>query len=422
MTDVANPDFTDPSQFAPGADEGTDEVGNRWALTGNASLDAPDVFVPFPPAIDLDGLATRVDRFAYDLLDPSLNRIGELHPVVVIDGSNVAPQIRTSVQGNVARRLDSLTLLPTDAAAINARTDRIRPSWVDQDGTAYPLGVYRVVDATVVQFSGGDRVEMVGADESSSHRSRIPRSLSWARDTPGADMIDELAGLLDIAELDADVTLAALGEPLAFPIGSADWGDVYAKVAEALGLLPPHFTNAGAWRWRHVPDWEAAEPDHVYSTDPSAPSSQRRVIQHTLTRSVSLFDAPNTWIATNTGATAAAIVGRYTLPDSAPNSVARIGVEVLADPIDNVGFAGPDAATAAARAAAATALDDIGSASFSAPLDARHDLYDLIEADRYRYREVGVQGRLAPGERFGHSLRRVYLTTDDDGAYLSGAL
>lgn len=375
-----------------------------------------------PPAIDLDGIGSRTDLFVYEVLDPSLNVIGELHPVVSIDGSDAAPSIRASVQGSVGRTLTDLILLPDEAADFDARLDRIRVVWVDADGTRYPLGVHRVADATAAQFSGGDRVELTLADESVAHRARIPRSLSWPRDTPGAEIIEQLAGLLAVPLLAADPTTAALGEPLAFPVGSVDWPDVYAKVAEALGMLAPHFTNEGAWRWRHAPDWEQAQPDHRYSTSPDAPSRQRRIVNRSLTRSVTLLDSPNTWVATNTGAGPAAIVGRYTLPASAPNSFEQLGVVLLADPVENVGFASAAAADAAARAAAARSMDDIGSASLDTPLDARHDLYDLIEGDGLRYREVGYSGRLSVGAAIGHSLRRVYLASDPPGPYVGGVL
>jgi hypothetical protein len=421
VTEIADPDFTDPDQFAPRATEGVDSDGNTWTLLGDAELVATDPRVYFPAQIDLTNGGSRMDRFAYTLYDPDLNVIGELNPIVTIDGRDVAPEVDTSIEGNTNRRLNSLRLIPTEATDIDPRTDRVGPSWVDQDGTYYPLGVFRLLDATTVEFSGGDDVETTWGDESAAHHTPNTRSLSWGRGYPIADIIGQIAGVLGITSVDADPTTADIGEPLAYPVGTADWYDIYTAVASAAGMLPPFFALDGSWRWRTAPDWDTALPDHVFSTDLTAPIVEQRIVESSLVRSVTMLASPNTWYAVNTAAGAARIVGSYQLPASAPNSVERTG-EVVAEFVEVAGLSNPAAATAAARAAAAGAMDDIGSGSMLTPLDATIELYDSIQADGYLYRSVGSSVTLAPGEPQSIDLRRVYLSTDLEGPYLGGVL
>lgn len=372
-----------------------------------------------PAQIDLPS-GSRLDTFRYDVLDIGLNLTGEIHPVVTEDGSAAAPRVRASIQGATNRVLDDVRLIP-DEATLDPRVDRVRPNWVDVDGTAYPLGVYRLVDTSVVQFSGGDHIEATFADESSAHRSPTTRSLSWSRNAEVADIIDQLAGILDVPVTDADPTTATLGEAMVFPAGSQDWFDVYAKVSSAAGFLTPYFDLSGAWRWRTAPDWESVQPDHIWTTSFDAPLTQRRIVQQTFARSVTLLDAHNVFYAVNTASKGAPIRGSYQLPASAPNSVERTGVAVAAYE-ENAGLGSQQAADAAARALAVGAMDDVGSAQVKTALDPRADLYDAVQADDLLYRLVGWSCRLMPGEPQSHDLRRAYRASDPDGDYFGGVV
>ncbi len=407
-----------PLQYygAPGDAYGA--VGDVWGETPSPPAPPPP-YTPIPE-IDLTG-GSRVDLFRYDLLDSSLNLVGGINPVVTIDGSVCAPSIRASIQGNAYRVMDSLVLTPEDATRIDPRLNRIRPNWVDVNGDVYPLGVYRVVDTSVIQFSGGDHIEATCADESAVHHSPTTRSLTWTRDTLVADIIDQLAGVLNVPVTDADPTTAVLGEPLGYPQGSTDWFDVYTAVAAAAGMLPPYYTLEGVWRWRTAPDWASAPPDHTFSTDLTAPQSQQRVVESSLVRSVTLFDSPNEFRAYNPAARGAPIVGVYRLPASAPNSVERTGV-VVAAYTEVAGLATQAAADAAARASAAAAMDDVGSAQMSTPLDARIDLFSTFSADGLLYRTVGYSARLMPGEQQQHDLRRIYAEGDEEGPFFGGLI
>ncbi len=350
-----------------------------------------------------------------------MNVVGEVHPVVTTDGSDSSPRVRASIQGSSLRTLNNVVVTPDEATTIDPRSARIRPNWVDQDGTAYPLGVYRMVDAAAVQFSGGDHIETTWADESTVHHSPTTRAMSWPRGTYVTDIIDQLAGILHVPDTEADPTTETLGEPLAFPPGSTDWFDVYEKVAAAAGFLTPYFDLAGVWRWRSAPDWEAADPDHVWTTSPDAPLEQRRVVQQSTTRSVTLFDTPNVFYVVNTAAKGAPIRGEYRLPASAPNSIERTGAAV-AEWEENAAVGSQQAADAAARALSLGSLDDVGQATVKTPLDPRVDVYDTVELDGLLYRVAGWSAKLSAGEPMSHDLRRVYRNSDPEGQYFGGVL
>lgn len=371
------------------------------------------------PSVDLLP-GSRVDLFTYTITDSGLNPSGEVHPVVTEDGGTAAPRIRSSIQGNALRVLDGVQLIP-DEATLDPRVDRLAPSWVDTDGTPYPLGVYRLVDASVVQFSGGDHIDASFADESSVHHSPTTRAMSWPKGYECAAIIDQLAGILNVPFTDADPTTEVLGQNLVFPAGSTDWYDVYSKVAGAAGFLVPYFDLSGVWRWRTAPDWETVEPDHVWSTDPTAPLDQQRVVQQSSTRSVTLFDSPNVFYVVNTAAKGAPIRGRYQLPASAPNSVERTGA-VVAQWEENAAVNSQQAADAAARALSIGSLDDVGEGSVKIPLDPRVDVYDSVLLDGLLYRVVGWNCRLAPGDPMTHDLRRVFRTSDPEAAYFGGTI
>ena len=359
------------------------------------------------PQIDLPS-GSRLEVVRYDLTDPDGNLLGELNPVIKPD----APAIRTSIGGQ-ANRVLTLRIIPEQAETLDPRLMRISPYWIDTDLTAYPLGVYRILDVTVAQFSGGDKIELTCGSEDSTHHTPITRSFTWGRDTPVSEIIPEIAGVLGIGDVDADETTDVIGEPLAFPVGSADWYDVYANVAFAAGMLTPFFTLAGTWRWRIVPEWETAAADHIYSTDLTAPLAQQKIVQQSLVRSVTLLDSPNVFYAINSAARGARIVGSYRLPASAPNSAERIGEDVAAF-VEVASMATTAAANNAARAFAARTLTDIGSASMNTPLDARHELYDTVEVNGLIYQENGTGVRLSPGGEMGHDLTRVYRAGDPE--------
>jgi hypothetical protein len=68
----------------------------------------------------------------------------------------------------------------------------------------------------------------------------------------------------------------------------------------------------------------------------------------------------------------------------------------------------PEAADRAAETAGRTAFVQIGEASLDTVFDPRHDLYDLVDLDGVRWREVQWSVDLRAGAVQSHDLRRVW--------------
>lgn len=356
----------------------------------------------------------RVDRWRWDVLDAGLNLSGVVYPV-----GGRPPTVTVSIRGRVNRACRGVVLTAADAEHLNPARDFIRPVYTDARGAEWPQGVFRVVDATVTDRQAGDwqgaaAVDLTLADNTVRLQAQTHRSLSFRRDTPVSDAAVELAGWLSIPEVRIDPNSARLAEPQSWALGEVSWADAAAKLAAAGGYLPPWFDNAGVWRWRSAPVFASAEPDAVYQ-------SGGGVLFDGVTRTVTLLDEPNVWIAVNTTADQAPIVGRYYLPSSAPNSAARVGYEIP-ERVEVAGLATTAAADAAAAAAAAAAVSDVGKASLEVPFEPSTDLYWVVSVDGMKYRSVGYEFGAAAGSTTGHDLSRLWVADDRAGTTLAGAL
>jgi len=354
----------------------------------------------------------RADAWRWDVLDAALGTVGTIAPIGAGSGINV------TVGGNVNRTARDVVLTAADAAAIDPARDWLRPIYLDADGE-HPQGTFRIASAlTRPRASGVHRgqptCELTLADGSVRHQASTSRAVGLERDLPIADAVARLADWLRIADYRVDATTADLGAPLAWALGEASWSEIVGTVAKAGGMLSPHFDNAGTWRWRVAPQWQSAPPDRTYRTDAG------QVVADSAERGVALLDDPNVFYAVGAGGDAA-VSGRYAIPDSAPNSIARIGYEIP-EVIDSGGLGSTDAATAAARAAYGESEAVSGPASMSVPFDPEVDLYTLISHDGQRYRSLGHSFTTATGSLTEFSLARLWLADDEPGAMLSGAL
>lgn len=355
----------------------------------------------------------RTDRWRWDVLDAALGTIGTVVPV----GAGVS--VSVTVGGSVNRTARNLRLTDTDAASIDPARDWLRPVWVDVDGIEWPQGTFRIASATTrprkqTENREQPATDLTLADGSVRHQARNNRAVGLERDLAIADAVARLADWLRIRDYLVDPTTAALGAPLSWALGEASWSEIVGVVAKAGGMLAPHFDNAGVWRWRVAPDWATATADFTYRTDAG------QVIDDTTERAVVLLDDPNVFYAVGQG-NAAAVRGRYPIPDQAPNSVARIGYEIP-EMVESGGLGDEDAATAAARAAYGESDAVTGPASLAVPFDPAADLFAIVSHDGWRYRALGHSFNVAVGSVTEWSLARLWLPDDAAGELLSGTL
>lgn len=263
----------------------------------------------------------RIDRWRWDVLNAAFGTIGTIAPLTAS-----TPAVAVTVGGNVNRTIRGLVLTDTDAADLDPARDWVRPVYVDLDGLDWPQGTYRIVSATTRPRAEGrwiahPTVELTLADGSVRQQARTSRAVGFERDLGIADAVQRLADWLRIPSFLVDPTTAQLGSSLAWTLGEASWSEVVGVLAKAGGMLAPHFDNAGVWRWRVAPEWGTAPPDRTYAT------TAGQTIFDGNERGVALLDDPNVFYAVGQ-AGAAAVRGRYPLPDIAPNSIARIGYEI----------------------------------------------------------------------------------------------
>ncbi len=349
-----------------------------------------DVVASAVSAVDLTGRSRRVDTFGWDVLDRALNLIGTLTPEV---GASLS--VSTSGPGRVVR---GVTLTAADSAAINPTADRLRPYYVDNLGVVYPLGVYRVASSAT-----DDRAQVVAydlVDESIRFASTINRAQTWPRDYPVVLALAEWAEAIDAATVEIDPTVETLGEPVAFPVGEATWGEVGQALCEAGGMLPPHFRNTGALRCRLSPSWAEVTADHYYSLEDD------RVVAGGYTTADVYLDLPNVWYAISDNPSNASVAGRWAVPASAPHSVERIGYEV--PEVITGPYRTPAVAESAAENAGRTAFAQVGEVGLDTVFDPRHDLYGIVDLDGFRWREVQWSVDLRAGGVQRHDLRRVW--------------
>lgn len=339
----------------------------------------------------LEDRSRRTDTFGWQLLTRDRSPTGlTLQPVA---GATLTAS--TNGPGRVVRGLE----VPADTAAeIDPARHLFYPTYTDDDDTVWPLGVFRAASAAV-----DDRGLLVVydlVDESIRFGSKIHKPQTWPRHYPVADALTEWAADMGVLSVLIDPTLDTLGEPVSFPTGEATWGEVGEALTDAAGMLPPHYSNDGTLRCRLSPSWTAGLADHYYRV------SDDRVIAGGYSTSQTFLETPNVWYTVNDSPSGAGVRGRWALPPEAPNSVEAIGYEV--PEFITGAYRTPAAAAAAAERAGRTAFAQIGEATIDTVFDPRHDLYDVVDLDGTRWREVQWSVDLQAGAPHRHELRRVW--------------
>jgi hypothetical protein len=338
----------------------------------------------------------RQATFAFDLLDASGAVIGELHPV-----AESVPSIEQNINRTIKRSMDGLLLTPSDAAAVNTLSDRVRPRMVLPvgDPLAYPLGVFLFGGADSGVHSWGRDLAASMVDLTYVLDQKVATTVAYDQGTSIAAALAAQFVAAGIASYAIDPVSTLFGSPVVWPAGTSRYA-IMAEMAGMAGCFSPYFDNAGVGRVRIVPDLATAPVDLVYDLG-------GRIFADTIVETDDLLTAPNRYIVIDNSASAAPIVGVYNVPASAPFSEANRGF-VVAVVLDVQGL--ENQATANARAAAAYAEDSATFrwVSFAGAPDPRHDTFQVVDFLGERYREQRWSMRLVDGAPMTHDLRRVY--------------
>lgn len=345
--------------------------------------------------LGLVGLSARSTAYRFELLDNTEKVIGELHPA----RDDSTPVITHDTTRTICRDMANLTLIPSEAAAVNPLSDRVRPWLMLANGAEFPLGVFLFADASTPRHSYGD--SMVGAlvDKGLILDQGIPETVGISA---GADVRNLAVRLL------ADVGLISVVEsgvqdvqaPMAWPGGTSRW-QVLADLGYNVGWSPPWFDHDGVCRIERVvdpslDDVEVTYTDTVYAESPVGTND--------------LLHAVNRTIAISSDSAAQAFVGIYDVPSSEPHSFYARGFRVVE--VFNVQGIGSQAQIdKAARTLALTTgahrpvQPSVQHIVFNGPPDPRHDGYTVVEVFGLRWVEESWSLTLSPVGPMSHTLR-----------------
>lgn len=346
----------------------------------------------------LDGrVLQRSESLIFELLDASLQRIGEIHPVVT------PASIEANTAAGVARVLRNIALIPDEIAEIDTYATRLRPSWLLETRSTFPLGVFMFQGSDEeLRTYGGLTLCSLLVDQTWILAQKRRSGFSVAPGSLPSDHLRTLAaesGFLDLSGIENSSITAS--NVMGWPAGTTRL-EIMRQLCDRLGYYPPYFDNSGKLICRSVPNLDLASPDHTYNPDETS-----RIVDETATRSNNAWEAPNVYVVVNTSATAAPIVGTYEIPSDAPNSAFHRGGFEVVKTIDAPGVESVEQAEAMAKAA--YAQDNSSSwVDFDGIPDPRHDLFEIVAFDGVNYREVSWSLTLEPGGKHHHSLRRVY--------------
>lgn len=235
-------------------------------------------------------VAQRSATFRFDLLDAGLNEIGS-----VLVAADNPPTIENNTNRTIKRQMTGMVLHPSDAAAVNPMTDRLRASMILADGIVRPLGVFL--------FSGFDRKRtsygLVPSptlhDQGAIIDQPVPNTVM---NPPGSLVTDMLAQHLDGLPLPAGLSVETSGartsltSAMTWPAGTSR-ATIVNETAAVAGFYSGYFDAAGVYTFRSP---SPAGPDDPPDMDYDRDVNPSRIVADTIVVSDDLLDAPNRYI------------------------------------------------------------------------------------------------------------------------------
>ena len=344
--------------------------------------------------LDLDGVRWRADSFEFELRDQQGTVLGMLHPDM-----GRPPVITNDTTAAVPRTMTNVHLPASEGADIDVIRTRLVPFMVLQNGERFQLGEFLWASDARPQRSWGQEHATTLADKMVMFNQGLPATLGWG---PGADIglavLGVALGVLPLDQIVIDPISAALAVGVTHPIGKAR-RQVLAEFMANVGFLPPFVDRLGRLNLVNPPDMATVDPALVYDVG-------GRIIDGSVSYSDDLIDAPNVFrVYENSGQ--ATLVGTYSVPASAPHSVANRGYEIgVSEPASGLGTLAR--ANAAARALATTRNVTYRWASWDSTLDPRHDTWDPVRFLGDVWMETRQTQQLRSGGVHSHLARQVF--------------
>jgi hypothetical protein len=342
-------------------------------------------------------IGQRAESIEWELLESDLTSVGILTPLD--DGASV----QNSLGSDIMRTLDNLLLSEYDCHEINFLTARIRPVWVMDDMSRWPMGAF--------MFSASDRRSRSRPGQTTRGMSMYDQNdllLDPRREAfgilRGASIRNAMIQLVEECHIplyNIGATGAIAGDDLAWPPATPRL-KILMHLCALSGMLRPYFDNWGVLIIRSSPDLDSVEPDITYDTGPTS-----RILEETIVDSQDKFRLPNIYLVTATGVTESEISAYALVPATMPHSVQNLGREIV-EPINLPGITDTNAGFKVAEVAAAQKVSDYFIREYETSPDPRHDTMQIIGFDSINYREVSWDLPCKYGAKMKHSLRLTY--------------
>lgn len=344
-----------------------------------------DSFLDLP-----DYRGQRVDRFRFQLIN---SITGETKRWLTPNKDN-PPSLSHNTATSIKRQL-TLSLGVSDTNAIDPITDRILP-FVIIGGTTYPLGRYMFTDEADTEFTGGDRASVTLLDEGNIIEQQLEKSFT-SPSTVNVAIIQLIAGL---SLLGVNVEASSFLATGSFTAGQ-NRGQGLAAYATQGDYFPYWMDNRGTFRMIRTKDPGTSVVDLDYDAG-------NKVLRANRVRVSDILIAPNRFVVVSNSAEAgaAAMVGVYDVPPSAPHSIANRGFVVPS--ITDVQVTTQTQADAAARnlGIRQTVFERV---ALTTAIDPRHDSYNIIRYAGSNWLELAWSMELKPGGVMQHTMRKAYV-------------
>jgi len=347
--------------------------------------------------MEMDGISSRSGFWRYDVLDQNLALLGD----VDVNRDN-PPKISNDSSRKIKRTLSGLEVDPVAAETLDTIGARIRPTFVLEDGTTWPQGVFLFVDAARNRNRAGLELDGSLHDQLFILDQPTDKTVSFGRGRNLSACLESVVNRYGIRRASIESTSRNVGTPIAWAAGETTGLSIMEELCTMAGFYSPYFDNQGKLVIRAAPSPRNAIPDYSYDIGPRG-----RIVADTPVESDDLLDAPNVFIVIDDSATKTPIVGRYELPASSPISIANRGYAV-SETKSMQGLHDQAAAENAARAMAAESAAGFNAYQFDAIPDYRHDTFDVLTYTGIVCREIKWDLDCDPTGLMSHEVREFY--------------
>lgn len=337
----------------------------------------------------------RSATFTFSLIETATGRLlGAINP-----NRDRPPQLSHDTNSTIKRKLTGLILPADETASIDPVAHSVKVAMVLPDGTSIPKGQFVFVDGSIKRYTTQRELTGTLTDLSLIVDQPLTQSFSAA---PGYTVVQAMRDVMALGvntiPFNFEGSNAVLGAPFSVPIGTSQLKTL-GNLAQLGGFFDVWVDNSGTLRAIQAFDPASRPVDFDYSVG-------TRDLYGTITETSDLLSAPNRFIVIDSATTAAAVVGVYDVPASAPHSRVKRGFV-----IPNVRTASGMGTNAQANAVAAAIAQQetiFERVSFSSPPDPRHDSYNVIRYLGANWLELAWTLTLAEGAPMTHLLRKAY--------------